>query len=306
MRTILPRWSRYPVAMAMMMAAVIALVACDPGSPGSGPSVPTPPVASPTKLLTVVVENHSRDEMRTQMPYLYGLAQRYGYASNYAAVAHPSLPNYLAIVGGSTFSVRDDGAPSTHALSGPTVFGSALNAGKTARVYAEGMTSNCLSHSVGRYAVKHNPWPYFSQERAACLANDVAAGTPATGALHDDVANGTLPNAGLLIPDLCNDAHDCALSSADRYLAEWLSPILAGPDFTSGRLVVVITADEDDYTQTNHVLTVVMHRSLDGAHLVVTTPLTHFSLTRFYATVLGTPPLESAATAPDMARPFAL
>ncbi len=68
-----------------------------------------PPGAS--KLLVFVVENHSLDQMKQQMPWTYGFAQRYGYATRYVAMTHPSLPNYLAIAGGSTFGVADDAAP---------------------------------------------------------------------------------------------------------------------------------------------------------------------------------------------------
>src|SRR5450759_2614287 len=58
-----------------------------------------------TKVLVFVEENHSLNEMKAQMPYTFNLATRYGYASNYKAIGHPSLPNYLAIAGGSTFGV---------------------------------------------------------------------------------------------------------------------------------------------------------------------------------------------------------
>jgi hypothetical protein len=51
-----------------------------------------------TKLLVVVEENHSLSQMHVGMPYTYSLAQRFGYATNYHAITHPSLPNYLAIV----------------------------------------------------------------------------------------------------------------------------------------------------------------------------------------------------------------
>jgi phosphatidylinositol-3-phosphatase len=97
------------------------------------------------KLLVYVVENHSFDQMRHQMPYTRSIADRYGYAESYVALTHPSLPNYLAVAGGDTFGVRDDKAPSTHRLSGPSVFGTAVQAGSTARLYAEAMTFSCLT-----------------------------------------------------------------------------------------------------------------------------------------------------------------
>ena len=243
--------------------------------------------------------------MRTGMPYLYSLAQRFGYADNYRAITHPSEPNYLAIVGGSTFGDTADHNPAVQ-VAGASVFGQARALGRTGRVYAESMISNCQQGNGGLYAARHNPWASFTQERALCQTADVPLGTITAGALHRDVVAGTLPNIGLVIPNLCHDAHDCAVAAADAWLRVWLPAVLAGPDFASGRLAVVITADEDDRRSGNQVLTVVAHRSLDGRHRVVTAPLTHYSLTRYLDTVIGAPPLRAASGATDLRRLFAL
>ena len=79
---------------------------------------------------------------------------------------------------------------------------------------------------------------------------------------------------------------------------------MSGPDFRSGRLVIVVTADEDDYSQGNTVLTVVVHPSVHGE--VVSTPLSQLSLSRLYSEVLGLSPLRQAASAPSMATAFHL
>jgi hypothetical protein len=252
-----------------------------------------------TKLLVVVVENHSLAQMARSMPFTFSLAERYGYADHYTALRHPSLPNYLAIASGSTNGVTDDGSPSAHLLRGPTVFGAALAAGRTAGVYLDAMTSSCQTTSSGRYAVKHNPWAYFVDERAACRRFDLPLSAFVTAA-----RNGTLPSAGMLVPDLCHDAHDCALATADAWFADRMRTITAGPDWRSGRLAVVLTADEDDRTAGNRVLTVVAHPSL--SHVVVRTPMTHYSLTGLYAEVTHAPRLGNAARAPSMARAFGL
>lgn len=114
--------------------------------------------ASPTKLLVFVIENRSRDEMCDVLRATLALDNQPGFAMNYRAIGHPSLPNYLAIVGGDTFDVEDDAPPSKHRLRGPTVFEQALSAGKSAKVYGEGMVINCSPTNGGRkYAVRHNP-----------------------------------------------------------------------------------------------------------------------------------------------------
>lgn len=252
-----------------------------------------------TKLLVFVVENHSLQQMREGMPYTSRLARRYGYATRYHGVTHPSLPNYLAIAGGSTFGVTDDAAPAAHPLSGPSVFGRAVRAGSTATLYAEAMSSRCQLESSGTYAVKHNPWAYFADERRLCRQHDVSLRRFAA-----DVDAGTLPAVGMVVPDLCNDAHDCSLSQADSWLRKRIRRVLGGPDWAAGRLAVVITADEDDGAHGNRVLTVVAHPSL--SHEVVRARLTHYSLSRSYAEVAGVRPLRQAADARSLLRRFGL
>lgn len=252
-----------------------------------------------SKLLVFIVENHSLNQMRAEMPWTYSLAQRYGYATSYRALTHPSLPNYLAIAGGSTFGVSDDRDPSAHAIAGASVFGSALHAGLTAEVYADAMPRPCYETSSGTYAVRHNPWTYFVSERTDCQSHDVPLDQ-----LEVDVRAGHLPDAGMVVPDICHDAHNCKLATADNWMRDEIGLALTGPDFRAGRLAIVLTADEDDGSQDNTVLTVVAHPSLH--HAVVGAPLSQLSLSRLYSEVLGTPPLREAATAPSMAAAFHL
>jgi hypothetical protein len=270
-----------------------------PASSGSStPKSQRPPVVS--KVLVFVVENHSLDQMRDGMPYTYSLAERYGYADSYRALTHPSLGNYLAIAGGSTFGVVDDRDPAAHPIEGPDVFSAALAAGKTAGLYAEGMPGTCwLENGGARYVVRHNPWTYFVDGRSGCERFDVPLSE-----LSSDSAAGSLPNVGMVIPDLCNDAHDCGLATADEWLREHVRPILGGPDWRSGRLAVVITADEDDRNQGNLVLTAVIHPSLH--HVVVDEALTHLSLSRLCSEASGLTPLRAAQTAPSLAQAFGL
>ena len=60
-----------------------------------------------------VLENHSYDEIidNPDVPYLNHLAHRHAMATQDYAVAHPSLPNYLAMISGSTHSCTSNGVP---------------------------------------------------------------------------------------------------------------------------------------------------------------------------------------------------
>ena len=253
-----------------------------------------------TKVLVFIEENRSLSQMKSGMPYTFGLAQRFGYATHYTAIQHPSLPNYIAIAGGRTYGITNDNQPAANPVHGTSVFGQAVAAGRAAVLYADGMPQNCATSNGGNdYAVKHNPWAYFINERGTCQKYDVPVDRLA-GAIN----NGTLPNVGMVIPNLCNDAHDCALGTADTWFKGWMTKVFEGPDWKSGHLAVVLTADEDDKSEGNTVLTVVIHPS-QKAH-VVTTALTHYSLTRLYEEVAGMPYLFGASSAASMTTAFGL
>lgn len=264
------------------------------------PPVPPTPQASVKKVLIFVEENHSFAQMKNEMPYAFGLGQKFGYANSYYGIRSPSLPNYMAIAGGSTFGITTNGPPSQNGVKAASIFGQALSSGKSARLYAEGMPGNCvLSDGGDRYRVKHNPWAYFLDERVRCRNHDVPASQ-----LAADAQNGKLPHVGMVIPNVCHNAHNCSLSVADRWFKIQMRDIFAGPDWKSGKLAVILTADEDDRKSGNRVLTVVIHPSQSGR--VVTSRLNHYSLSRLASEVVGAQPLREAKTAPSMSGAFGL
>jgi phospholipase C len=288
----------------LAVAAAVVLTGCTgPGSspPPTGVGASSAADVSTTveKILVVVVENHSFAEMQSEMPFTSSLAAQYGYADDFVALAHPSLPNYLAMLAGDTLGVTDDDPPPAHPLSGPSVFGEAVRQGSTATVYVDAMQSACQQKGGDGYAVRHNPWLYFVDERSLCTANDVPLDQ-----LAADVGSGDLPAVGMLVPDVCHDAHDCPLAQADTWISNQVGMVMDGPDFASGRLALVITADEDDHSDNNRVLTVVAHPGLE--HAVVHEHLDHYSLSRAYAEVAGVRPLRQAAQATSLLQAFGL
>lgn len=281
-------------------------------APHRSPSAAATPAAGPsqaprvTKVLTIVEENHGTAAVTRGMPYLISLAHRYGHTTGYRALTHPSLPNYLALAGGSTFGVHDDASSSAHPIPGPSVFDAALQHHHTAAVYAESMSQPCDQASYGRYAARHNPWTYFTSQRPACLTHDLPAGTVRSGTFHDAVTSGRLPDVAMLIPDLCDDAHDCSLATADRWLRSWMALVQQGPDWRSGHLAVVITFDEAEGSgdTSSSVPTDVATPALHGK--MVTAPLSHLSWSRWMTDLVGAAPLRDARTAPSLGRAFGL
>jgi acid phosphatase len=194
-----------------------------------------------------------------------------------------------------------DPLPAACPQPGRTVFGQALGAGKTAKSYAETMTSNCKKSNNTGYAARHNPWVYFPAEAAACSQRDVPLSN-STSALRTDARNGTLPNAGMVIPNLTNDAHDGSLLQADSWLRNWMPIVMAGPDYQAGRLAVVVVFDEGSSTQTVPFVVVSPRES----HRVVAGAFNHYALCRLFDDVLGVAPLNAAAGAPGLAVAFGL
>ena len=277
----------------------------------AGPGWSTPAVASMgattaqghqasmiSKILVIMEENHSIGQVfPSQMPYLWRLAEQYGRATSWSDVGHPSLPNYLAIFGGSAFNDPQDCVPSVGcSYSGPSVFAQAVARGASARAYQESMPKPCDLMDSGYYDVNHNPWAYFPDQSRLCGANDVPAGTVHAGALLRDIRNGSLPTVGEVSPNLLHDGHDGTLAQADAWLHSWVPVLTSGPDWSNGRLAIVVVFDEGETTE--QVPFVVLIPGL--SHKIVRRSLNHFSLTRLIDDVAGVPPLREAAHAADL------
>ena len=91
------------------VAVCLLLVTLGQVAPGIGYAAGGVPAFD--HIFIVVLENHTYSAVignTTEAPYVNQLANRYGSAANYVGVAHPSLPNYLALIGGDTFGVATD------------------------------------------------------------------------------------------------------------------------------------------------------------------------------------------------------
>src|SRR5439155_250748 len=169
--------------------------------------------------------------------------RRYGLATNYHGITHPSLPNYLAMTSGSTWGVTDDGF---HDLPAGGLGAELTKASVSWRAYMEGMSNGCF-RSGYPYALKHNPFAYYG---SACPP-EVVPFTKFAGDLTGDI-----PRFVWITPGLCNDGHDCSTSVADGWLAKTVPTILATTAWKDGG-VLFVTWDEGE-DSTNSVLTLVI------------------------------------------------
>jgi phosphatidylinositol-3-phosphatase len=171
-------------------------------------------------VVVIVFENRERSSILgpTSSPTFDRLALRYAQATDDHAVAHPSLPNYLALVSGSTHGVTNDCVNCPQ--NGKTIGTLLSDRGRTWSGYAEGFP-------VGPdFAKKHVPFLYFAGDESH--VRPLTAFDPAR-----------LPDFAFVTPDLCHDMHDCSIGIGDAWLARFISPLLA-----IKRTAIFITFDE--------------------------------------------------------------
>jgi phosphatidylinositol-3-phosphatase len=250
----------------------------------------------------IVMENHDYSQVIDSplAPYENQLASQCGLATNYTAVAHPSLPNYIAMTSGSTQGITDNGNPGAHPLAVGSIFGQVKS-----KSYQESMPANCYGSDSYPYSAHHNPEPYYTLVAADCAVNDVPMGSASAGNLLNNVNAGTLPAFSFVTPNQCNNTHDCGVDVGDSFLATLLPKIFAGPDYQAGRLAVFLTWDENDDSPGNHVpMIVASPYTAPGTQS--STAYTHYSFLRTVEEALHLPLLANAASANSMLTAFNL
>lgn len=267
----------------MARAALLLLVAVLAGCTSTG-SRPTP-TPSPRHVFLIVMENHSVQEA-LQGQFVSSLAAQYGVASNYHAVAHPSVPNYLALSSGSTWGVTDD---SYHDLPKHDLGTELTGAAVSWRAYMEGLTGAGCLDSPTPYDPGHNPFAYYGGQ---CPSNVV----PFTE-LGADLA-GSTPRFSWITPDRCHDTHDCDVATGDAWLRQEVGQIMQSAAWKSDG-VLFITWDEDDSAGgDNRVLTLVIAHG--GSHRASSRVYTHYSLLATVEDLLGVKRLGESAQATPM------
>lgn len=201
-------------------------------------------------IIIVVLENTDYKDAIKQ-DFLGTFAHKGALLTESHGVRHPSQPNYIALVSGSTHGVdSDNNVDLDVAHLGDLLEG----AQKSWKVYAEGYPGNeYLGATYGKYARKHVPFLSFTnvQKSSARMANIVPAWQ-----LYLDQKYNALPNFSLIIPDLDNDGHNTNVERASDSMETFLGSILNDPEIMKDT-VVIITFDEDadKFTQVNHIYT---------------------------------------------------
>lgn len=219
-------------------------------------------------VVVVIMENHSFAQISRPgaAVYLQKLASGGAVFDNSHGVAHPSLPNYLALFSGSTQGVRDD---DRHDFAVPSLAGRLRAGGKSFAGYVEAGSPR-----------KHNPWEAFADAKGV---EKPMADFPR------DYAR--LPSVSFVIPNLRNDMHGGTISQADAWLEKHLGGY-AGWSMKHNSLLIV-TFDEDDFQKANHIFTLFHGAGVRPGHYRET--IDHYTVLRTIEVIEAIAPLGISA-----------
>ena len=296
------------------------------------PPDPTPPVSAVGELdhvFMVYMENKGYDSIvgSSNAPFLNSLINAYGFADNYYGLTHGSLPNYYAVIGGSTFDITYNCA--SPCIDATTTLASNIDdAGKTWRAYAQSLEpgANPLVSS-GDYSNDETGFPAFTsiandvdyakahilplEQMAVDLADPATAPNFAWFAANEDF-NGEGPVDfpwGMLrfAISQISPGHQYNVPALDQFLSETVPVVLNSETFKTTKSVLVVTFDEDNDNTSlgfgnegNHIVTVVIPSPLAvteggmrGGAFVATDHYTHYSLLSMINSALGLPNLSN-------------
>jgi acid phosphatase len=235
------------------------------------------------------------------MPYLNSLANKYALATQYYANTHPSIGNYFMLTTGQVITNNDN---FTSTITNDNIVRHFLTKGVTWKSYAEGLPYvGYTGGNTGAYVKRHNPFAYFSDVANSSQKNNLVPFSQ----FASDRINHRLPDFSFVVPDICDDGHNCSLATVDSWLKKNVAPIIASPEFqTNG--ILVITFDESFTSDTAHgggrVATVVVspraRRGLKSTNLYQ-----HHNALKMAMKALGMTTFPgAAATASDMSSLF--
>ena len=224
-----------PTAVALVLGAAALLAAeaiADTDDASSRPaalaaSAPNPsavPLSRRSRIAVIVMENKGYRQVigSPAAPYLNSLARHYASATRFYAVAHPSLPNYLALTAGSPLGTHTD-RPGV-AFEGPNLLTQLSSAGFSWKAYVAGVPSTCyLGARAPGYVKALNPFVYFeqiTQDPARCSR------IVPSSRLFTDLRTNSVPDLSWITPSLCQDTHRCGVRTGDRFLSKLVPSLL--------------------------------------------------------------------------------
>src|SRR2546426_10946897 len=238
------RFNRVGAVAASILLLVAALVGASalsrnllgPSTLPPGERVRDQATANFDQLVVVLMENKNLNEVYGPAPYMTQLADNYSFSEGWASITNPSQPNYIAILGGSTFGVSGDGNHPN--LNHPTLVDLIESSGHTWKGYAEGAGGSGCGLNPPR-GEDHFPFLSYTTVTGvpARCANLVGGGpTQVVAAL----------NAGTsfiwFTPTDNHNMHDNSVSSGDSWLQSWVPGLLSA--MAGKKAALMVTFDE--------------------------------------------------------------
>jgi phosphatidylinositol-3-phosphatase len=258
-------------------------------------------------VVIILFENRDFNEVigNQNLPNFNRLATENILFTRYYAVAHPSLPNYLALIGGSTFGVTNDcGGCFVNSASLPDLIEAS---GRTWKTYQEDMPAACYHGSSGQYAQTHNPFMYFDPIRTNM--NRCDQGVVPLSELNRDLSANELPNYAFIVPNVCHSAHSCNLSVADAWLDHMVNQLQIPPALGHNSMIFIVfdEASSDNTSccglpvKAGGRVAAILISPLAKSGFQDETPLSHYSLLKTIILSWNLPELgntENPATVP--------
>jgi len=271
-----------------------------PSTPTPLPT-PTPLVPNFTHVVIIIFENKEFGTVigNPNMPYFNILANTYTLLTAHYATTHPSLPNYLSLIGGDTFGINSNCTDCF--IDAPSLPDLIEQSGRTWKTYQDDMPDPCFVGSTARYVQKHNPFIYFDSIRLneeRCKRSVV----PLTQ-MDEDILSGSLSNFIFITPDICYSAHDCDVDLADTFLKETMNKLVPVLDLSAEPYLIILTWDEGQGDHSccglpesagGRIATVLVSPQVKSG-FQDNTPYSHYSLLKTIAAAWGLADLGHAA-----------
>jgi phospholipase C len=252
----------------------------------------------PDHLIVVIEENHSFEQIigSPAAPFLNRLATQGTLLTDYYAITHPSLPNYVALLSGRT-PIESNCRGCT--FTGPTLVDQ-LEAGHISwAAYFQGLPRPCSTVAgAGAYTEAVDPFMHAADIRDHPARCDRVL---PFSRFHADLAAGRLPTVVFVMPDLHHEMHSGPVRVADAWLQRLVKELQANPVWRQDTRLVV-TFDEstrpdvrsccDGLGWGGRIPTIVAGLRIPQGRDA--TPYTHYSLLRSIETAFGLPFLGHA------------
>ena len=274
---------------ALAVAGLATAAVTANATPASHASPTANGVPRPDHVVVVVFENTTASSIygNSQAPYFNQLASAGAKFTNSSAIEHPSEPNYLDLFSGSNQGVTDDSCP--HTFSTANEGAQLISAGLTFSGYSEDLPSvgstacTATGSDGGNYARKHVPWTNFS--------NVPAADNQPFSAFPTDFTQ--LPTVSWVIPNLCDDIHDCSVATGDTWFKAHLDAYVQWAKTHNS--VLITTFDENDGASGNQVATFFNGQPVKQG--TYSEAINHYSVLRTIEDMYGTSHAGNAVSA---------